>query len=350
MTALARIPLHDIEQAVTQALVAPSAHATKDRAYYKKKAKAEATYKAYRSDLRDFVSWAGIRFPLPATAGLVIQYLVDRAETLAPSTLAHRVAALSFVHRTLGFPDPTIDGDVKDVLAGIKRDRREGGWRTNQAPALTLAQLRSLIDALPLIPALPGDQGHVPYLRDLRDRAFILTGIVGGFRQSELTQLTVAQGKVVDGGLVFTLGITKTDPAGDRNKYKALPAVHGPYCPVSALHAWTDEANLTEGAIFRGINRHGQLLDTGLSHTTANRILQTRAHRAGLDQAYSIHSLRASFVTILRGLEVPDPLIARQTHHTNLVTLSVYDRPEQAMQDSPAQRLVEAMAATAGGR
>ncbi|NOZ73338.1 MAG: hypothetical protein GXP38_15780, partial [Chloroflexi bacterium] len=47
MTALTRIPLQDIEQAVTQVLVAPSAYATKDRAYYQKKAKAEATYKAY---------------------------------------------------------------------------------------------------------------------------------------------------------------------------------------------------------------------------------------------------------------------------------------------------------------
>jgi len=33
MTALRRSSLHDIEQAVTQVLVAPSAHATKDREY-----------------------------------------------------------------------------------------------------------------------------------------------------------------------------------------------------------------------------------------------------------------------------------------------------------------------------
>jgi len=120
---------------------------------------------------------------------------------------------------------------------------------------------------------------------------------------------------------------------------------------VTALRAWTDAVNLTDGAIFRAINRHGQLLDTGMSHTTVNRILQTRAQRAGLDNAgaYSIHSLRASFVMILRGLEVPDTFIARQTHHTNLATLSVYDRPEQALHGSPAQRLVEAMADPVGG-
>jgi len=79
--------------------------------------------------------------------------------------------------------------------------------------------------------------------------------------------------------------------------------------------------------------------------------LQTRAHRTGLDTAktYSIHLLRASFVTILRGLEVPDPHIARQTHHTNMATLSVYDRPEQALRGSPAQQLVGAKVDPVGG-
>jgi len=72
--------------------------------------------------------------------------------------------------------------------------------RTDQAPALTLVQLRSIIDALPLMPAVPEDKGYLAYLRDLRDRAFILTGIVGGFRQSELSQLTVDQGKAIEGG------------------------------------------------------------------------------------------------------------------------------------------------------
>ena len=82
-------------------------------------------------------------------------------------------------------------------------------------------------------------------------------------------------------------------------------------------------AGIEEGAVFRGVNRAQVLYDKAMSKDTANRLIRKWALQGGLPEAdrYSVHSLRASFVTILRGANVSDERISRQTHHNNLRTL-----------------------------
>lgn len=54
--------------------------------------------------------------PLPATPRMIAQYLADRLDTLKSNTLEQRINAISFAHRTLRMPDPTLDPYVRDVL------------------------------------------------------------------------------------------------------------------------------------------------------------------------------------------------------------------------------------------
>lgn len=63
----------------------------------------ENTRAAYRADLAHFTAWGG---ELPATADLVARYLADHAATLAPASLARRVATLSKVHAANDWPNP----------------------------------------------------------------------------------------------------------------------------------------------------------------------------------------------------------------------------------------------------
>lgn len=322
-----------LQHAIEQALTTRSPSGAKDARYYARKSYAENTYRAYKSDLKDFIAWTGIPNPLPTTSELIKTYLVERAESLSPSTLEHRLAALSFIHRVLNYGDPTQDEELKAVLRGIKRDRVENGWAPNQAPAFTLTQVVAMVRVM----------GGA--LRDLRDRAYLLVGVFGAFRQSEMTTMARDQLKFVERGLVIKMGATKGDPLNEYRTWKAIPKGQGDCCPVTALEAWLDKSAIKEGFVFRGINRHGTVLHKPLSHTSSNQIIKRWAVRAGVEAAErcSGHSLRASFITVARELKIPDYRIALQSHHRDLRVINDYYRPEMAFEQNPAEEVMTAL-------
>jgi integrase len=306
----------------------------KTQEYYIQKAYAANTYRSYRADYKDFVVWAGIERPVPVSATVIAQYLTDRAQMLAPTTLTHRVAALSFIHRLMGYEDPTNSPLVTALLRGIRKDRTDDGWSSEQAPAFNLEQLQAMLAEM-------GDSIH-----DRRDRCFMLVGLFGAFRQSELTGLRIEQLQFSKQGVSVAMGVVKQDQTGSQKRYKALPRIlASPACPVKALELYLAVAGIEAGPVFRGVDRYGNVGTAAMSKNTANRIIQKWAARALLPNAqeYSVHSFRASFVTVLRGLGVSDALIARQTDHRNLATMQVYDRPESAYDNNPALVLAGAL-------
>ena len=302
--------------------------AVRDAHWYARQAYADNTYRAYRAGVHDFARWTNMSFPFPATPELIGAYLAARADQYAIATLEQRLHAISFAHRALGEKDPTKDDYVKAVLKGIKRDRAtQGAHEQDQAPAFSLADFRAMVDGI----------GREK-LADLRDRAYLMVGLYGAFRQSEMTGLTVEQLAETDQGIAVRMGKVKQDQEGRFKYVKALPYVEGSdYCPVAALKAWLDAAGIDKGPVFRGISRWGKVSARALSHTATNDLIKKRARAALLPNAgeYSGHSLRASFVTIMRDMEVPDALIARQTHHRNLQMMTVYDRVEDAFRQTP---------------
>ena len=74
-------------------------------------------------------------------------------------------------------------------------------------------------------------------------------------------------------------------------------------------------------------------------------MLKTRPAAAGIENAdqYSMHSLRAGYVTFARDLGMTDGQIARQTGHKDLKTLMIYDRPEDALKSEENLMLVNAI-------
>lgn len=305
--------------------------------YFLRRAWADNTLRAYRADLKHFADWTGLEYPFPTSVELILRYLRDHAECLAPSTLAHRVAALSFAHRLLECPDPTGAPTVRSLLAGIRRYRaQDTAWSPRRARAFTLEQLRAL-----------GRSGlEVHPLRDARDRALVLLGFFGAFREGELRRLTLERCKPAAFGLTISVGPSKTDQTGDANGHKAIPRGPEGFCPVHALRAWCEHAAIEAGPLFRRIDRHGYIGERPLSHVASNQIVRRRARLAGVPGAadYSFHSLRASFVTIARGLNAQDWQIMRQSHHRDARTLNLYDRPEDAAEGNAIWTIYEAVA------
>lgn len=72
-----------------------------------------------------------------------------------------------------------------------------------------------------------------------------------GFRRSELVGLNVEDVEFTTDGLIITLQRSKTDQEGQGRKI-GIPFGGSPLtCPVRALRAWLDAAQLTEGPVFR---------------------------------------------------------------------------------------------------
>ncbi len=176
---------------------------------------------AYRSDLAHFTTWGG---QLPAAPKMVARYLADHADTLAPASLARRVATLSKAHEANGLPNPCRSEIVRATLRGIKRVK---GTAQDQAKPLLREDLFLILDAM----------GTDPRAR--RDRALLLIGWAGGFRCSELTGLDLADVEEVREGLILHLRRSKTDQTGEGRKI-GIPFGRTRHCPVSALTTWRE--------------------------------------------------------------------------------------------------------------
>lgn len=115
-------------------------------------------------------------------------------------------------------------------------------------------------------------------------------------RRSELSALHVADIADDKDGLLVTVRSSKTDQKG---KGDAIALVRGEVaCPVQAVKTWLAASRITEGPVFRPINRHGHVDLAALSAISIGQIVQRHAERIGLDpSAFGGHSLRAGFIT-----------------------------------------------------
>lgn len=252
------------------------------------------TRKSYQSAVRHFeVEWRGF---LPATPDSIARYLADHGETLSVNTLRQRLAALAQWHIEQGFPDPTKNPLVRQVMRGIQRMRPS---QEKRARPLQLDQLEQadawLCKALECATAA-GDS--LRRLRLLRDRALILLGFWRGFRGDELTRLRIDDVTVTPGeGLTCFLRQTKGDRQLKGATFK-VPMLSR-LCPVSAYIDWVAAAELDSGPVFRSIDRWGRIGENALHIDSLVPLLRAILGDAGVEAAelYSAHSLRRGFAS-----------------------------------------------------
>lgn len=263
---------------------------------------------AYQTDLKHFIEWGG---QLPASPMTVAAYIAAFSEKQAVTTITRRVATISKAHQAMGAKNPCRSELVKATLQGLRRKR---GVVLKQAKALTREDLFIVLDGM-------GDE-----TKDARDRALLLLGFAGAFRRSELVGLNVADIEAVRQGLIVTLRRSKTDQEGAGRKI-GIPHGRTRHCPVAALTEWLMRSGITEGAIFRPINRHGQLQPQCLSGDAVSEVIRERLAAAGIDpEGYSGHSLRAGFATSAAQAGASTMKIRAQTGHSSDAMLSRYIR------------------------
>ena len=268
----------------------------------------ENTRRAYASDLAHFAGWSG---SVPASPALVASYLAAHADELSVATLVRRVATISKAHEARGAPNPCRSEIVRATLRGIKRTR---GTAQQQAKPLVRDDLMLVLDRL----------GGTP--KEARDRALLLIGFAGGFRRSELVGLDRADVEHVRQGLVVTLRFSKTDQEGAGRRV-GIPHGRTRHCPVTALDAWLAVSGISDGPIFRPLDRHGHIHPERLSGEAVSLVLRERVAAAGINPTgFSGHSLRAGFATSAAQAGVSTLKIRAQTGHASDAMLARYVR------------------------
>lgn len=242
---------------------------------------------------------------------------------------AHEIARASRREMRESVPDPTRHESVRLVMESIGR---EIDHTEHAKAALTIPQIRQLIATLK-------DQTDI---RSLRDRAMLLMGFFIGLRRSEIVSIRVQDLTFSEKGVLVQLWKTKTDQKGKGVQLPLARKSDLSICPVHALQEWLRTAGIYDGPVFRGIHRHGKLLDEPLNAGYFVERLKQAAREAGLPaSAIAGHSLRSGFVTaaVSQGVSLID--VANTTRHKSLDMLKGYYRKADVW-ENPATRLGDA--------
>lgn len=307
---------------------APLAHLAPELASAKSYAaasRAENTRRAYASDLSAFRSWCAERglCALPAEPGTVALYVAHMADCgRKAATIGRALVAISQAHKLAGHDSPRGHRAVREVMAGIRRTI--GTVQKGKAP-LPVSVLRTA--------AGEGREDRI----GLRDRALLVLGFAGGFRRSEIVSLDAADLDFRAEGLVVTLRRSKTDQEG-AGRVVALPYGSNPgTCPVRAVRAWLDAAQVAEGPVFRAVDRHDNVSPERLSDRSVANIVKAAAALAGLDAAaYSGHSLRAGLATAAAKAGKSERTIMKQTGHKSERMVRRYIRDASLFDENAA--------------
>lgn len=279
---------------------------------YLENSKAENTKKAYRTDWQQFKKWCdNYSFQaLPAKPEVIIYYITYLAKTMKVSTIKRKMAAISQRHETSEFKSPTKTAIVRGVWNGLQREK---GVKEIGKDALWLRQLREILKTI------PKDR-----LIGVRNRALLVIGWSGALRRSEIVSLNIDDISKTNSGLIIQLNKSKTDQKGEGQVIAIPYGSNQLTCPVRSFEDWINASKITEGAVFRRIDRHGNLLER-LTPQSVRLIVKSCSEKAGLDSnAFGAHSLRSGFCSQAAKSGKSEHQIMKQTRHKRLDSLYRY--------------------------
>lgn len=304
---------------------------------YDRKAKAVLTTSLYRRLWRAFERWCEQENmnAEEATPEQVALYITLLARRLKPSSIAVHTAAMAAHWAERGRTPPTESPIVRRRLAGIRRTKGTAPLR--KAP-LTLDDLDRALENL----------GGGSETKKRRDKALLMLGWAAGLRRSEVVGLDAGPGGGGSGFIRFTqqgldviLTRGKTDQEGEGHII-AIPLRRGSrhLCPVRLVRDWLDHAEITNGPLFRPVDRTGRVAGTRLRADSVARMVKDTVEAIGLDASlYSGHSLRAGFVTTTANAGASIPAMQATTRHRQIGTLFSYVRQVRRYEESALKQV-----------
>lgn len=251
---------------------------------------ADNTERARKADWQVFATWCDAHdaLSLPASAETLVAFIDAQAELKKVATVKRYLTTIATAHKAAGLDNPIRSEYVR---LAVRRMARQKGTRQQQAKGFNWPHIHLALQTL----------GDSP--RALLDKALVCVSYDTLCRRSETIAIRVEDITFADDGAGSVLIIrSKTDQTGE-GAVKYLS-----HTTVEHLKAWLAWAQISEGAVFRGLNRWQQVLPGPLSGEGVTRSLRRVVQRTGLNvDRISGHSTRVGACQdlVAAGIDMP---------------------------------------------
>jgi integrase/recombinase XerD len=275
----------------------------------------EHSRRAYERALFDFFHWhRGVGRP-QLNKAVVQRYAAElRQAGMSTSSVNQRLSAIRKLAAEAadnGLLDAQIAGGIRAVKGARQEGRRTGNW-------LTREEAQSWLGA-------PDKRT----MRGRRDRALLAILIGCGLRRSEAANLTFEHVQQRDGRWVLV------DLIGKRDKVRSVPM---PNWAKAAIDGWSATSGLTDGPVFRAVNKGDRVTGGGI---TPQAIYNIIVGYAGELQKHGVapHDLRRTFAKLAHKGGAAIDQIQLSLGHESIQTTEEYLGVEQDLTDAPCDHL-----------
>jgi len=234
------------------------------------------TKRVYNMALDEFMGWFQ-QAPRPgftkATVSAWRVSLEDRR--LGSSSIIVRMSAIRKLAAEAadnGLLAPELAAGISRVKSAKTQGIRVGNW-------LSLRQAQALLSA-----------PDIATLRGLRDRAILAVLLGCGLRRSEVAALTFTHLQQRDGRWCVV------DLVGKHGRVRTAPM---PTWVKVAIDAWALPADVTQGHVFRSVNRADRITSEGLGEKVVRQLIKPYAEAAGVP-GIAPHDLRRTCAKLCR--------------------------------------------------
>jgi integrase len=269
------------------------------------------TKRVYNLGLDEFIAWYG-QEPRPGfTKATVAAWRVAlEARGLGAVSINVRITAvrkLAVEAADNGLLAPELASGITRVKGVASKGVRLGNW-------LTVRQAQALLNA----PDATANKG-------LRDRAILAVLLGCGLRRSEVAALTFKHIQQRDGRWCLV------DLVGKHGRVRTVPM---PTWVKVAIDSWVAPAGITDGPVFRSVNRGGDVRDTALNEKVVWQLLRPYAEAAGVP-GIAPHDLRRTTAKLCRAAGGELEQIQLLLGHASVQTTERYLGTKQDLVNPP---------------
>lgn len=255
---------------------------------------------------------------LPASVDVLVAFIDDQSELKKVATVKRYLTTIATAHKVAGLKNPIRHEFVR---LAVRRMARKNGTRQDQVKGLNWPQIHLALQVLDDSP------------RGLLDKALVCVSYDTLCRRSEIIAIRVEDLSFhEDGSGSVHILKSKTDPLGAGTvKYLS-------HTTVEHLHNWLACAEISEGPVFRGLNRWHQVLPGALSGEGVSRSFKRIALTTGLDiRKISGHSTRVGAAQDLVAAGIDMPAIMQAGSWTTPERVARYSEQLQVKRGGMAQ-------------
>jgi integrase len=269
------------------------------------------TRRVYNMALDEFIGWYR-EGPRPGfTKATVSAWRASlEARGLGSSSIIIRMSAirkLAVEAADNGLLAPELAAGITRVKSVKSTGIRVGNW-------LSLREAQTLLSA-----------PDVSTVKGLRDRAILAVLLGCGLRRSEVAALTFAHVQQRDGRWCIV------DLVGKHSRVRTVPM---PTWVKVAIDAWTSAAGLTDGHVFRPVNRGDKVQGEAMSEKVVRQMLQPYAEAVGIPR-FAPHDARRTCAKLCRAAGGELEQIQLLLGHASVQTTERYLGTKQDLVNAP---------------